>query len=89
LLPHRSRAAVAFANSDFCYLTRKRSPKVTRVSFGRPVSPSRRYGIDPHDASSQLLIARNEIYDMQGHGLIVSQGVSASWIVENLSRDNA
>jgi poly(beta-D-mannuronate) C5 epimerase len=49
---------------------------------------SHRYGIDPHDASSQLLIARNEIYGTQGHGLIVSKRVDDSWIVENLSRDN-
>jgi mannuronan 5-epimerase len=49
---------------------------------------SHRYGIDPHDASSQLLIARNEIYGTQGHGLIVSKHVDDSWIVENLSRDN-
>jgi poly(beta-D-mannuronate) C5 epimerase len=59
------------------------------VVMANVFSGSRRYGIDPHDASSQLLIARNEIYGTQGHGLIVSQRVSDSWIVENLSRDNA
>jgi parallel beta-helix repeat protein len=58
------------------------------VVLANVFSGSRRYGIDPHDASSQLLIARNEIYGTQGHGLIVSQRVGDSWIVENLSRDN-
>jgi parallel beta-helix repeat protein len=58
------------------------------VVMANVFSGSRRYGIDPHDASSQLLIARNEIYGTQGHGLIVSKRVDDSWIVENLSRDN-
>jgi mannuronan 5-epimerase len=59
------------------------------VVMANVFSGSRRYGIDPHDASSQLLIARNEIYGTQGHGLIVSKRVHDSWIVENLMRDNA
>jgi hypothetical protein len=33
------RPAVAFANFDPCYPIRKRSPKVTRASFRRPVWP--------------------------------------------------
>jgi mannuronan 5-epimerase len=52
-------------------------------------SGSHRYGIDPHDASSQLLIARNEIHGTEGHGLVLSKDVHDSWIVENLSRNNA
>jgi poly(beta-D-mannuronate) C5 epimerase len=59
------------------------------VVMANVFSGSRRYGIDPHDASSRLLIARNEIYGSQGHGLVVSKRVDDSWIVENLSRDNA
>jgi parallel beta-helix repeat protein len=52
-------------------------------------SDSHRYGIDPHDASSELLIARNEIYGARGHGLILSRHVHDSWVVENLLRNNA
>jgi mannuronan 5-epimerase len=59
------------------------------VVMANVFSGSRRYGIDSHDASSQLLIARNEIYGTQSHALIVSQRVVDSWILENLSRDNA
>ena len=59
------------------------------VVMANVFSNSRRYGIDPHDASSELLIARNEIHGTQGHGVILSQRVEDSLILENLSRDNA
>ncbi|HSA81233.1 MAG TPA: NosD domain-containing protein [Geminicoccaceae bacterium] len=59
------------------------------VLMGSVFSDSHRYGIDPHDASSELLIARNEIHGTQGHGVVLSQSVHDSWIVENISRNNA
>jgi poly(beta-D-mannuronate) C5 epimerase len=89
LFPGQQPAARLFANRFnqlhyglFTYEAR------SVVVLANVFSNSRRYGIDPHDASSQLLIARNEIYGTQGHGLIVSQRVGDSWIIENLSRDN-
>ncbi len=48
-----------------------------------------KYGIDPHDRSKRLLIARNTVYDTRiKHGIIVSREVNESWIVENTSHNN-
>lgn len=47
------------------------------------------YGIDPHDYSSRLLIAGNEVYGTRKkHGIIVSRQVNDSWIINNHSHDN-
>jgi len=47
------------------------------------------YGIDPHDYSSRLLIANNEVYGTrEKHGIIISREVNNSWIVGNRSYDN-
>ena len=47
------------------------------------------YGIDPHDRSHRLIIARNTAYNTrQRHGIIVSREVNDSWIFENESYDN-
>lgn len=47
------------------------------------------YGIDPHDRSRRLIIARNETYGTgKKHGIIVSREVRNSWIFENYSHDN-
>lgn len=48
------------------------------------------YAIDPHDYSSDLLIARNLAHGSQiAHGIIVSREVVFSHIIENLSLNNA
>ena len=47
------------------------------------------YGIDPHDYSSNLLIAGNDVYGTQEkHGIIISRQVNDSWILDNHSHDN-
>ncbi len=47
------------------------------------------YGIDPHDYSSNMIIARNTVYGTrQKHGIIVSRGVTDSWIFNNRSFSN-
>jgi poly(beta-D-mannuronate) C5 epimerase len=49
-----------------------------------------RYGIDPHDRSTRLVIARNTASGTrERHGIIGSREVSHSWIVDNEARDNA
>jgi mannuronan 5-epimerase len=48
------------------------------------------YGIDPHDRSRRLIIARNETSGSgKKHGIIISREVSDSWIFENYSHHNA
>ncbi len=48
------------------------------------------YGIDPHDYSERLIVARNVAEGSTfAHGIIFSRGVRDSWIVENLAIDNA
>lgn len=48
------------------------------------------YGLDPHDRSGALLLAYNTSYGTGvKHGIIVSRGVDNSWIVGNLTFDNA
>ena len=48
------------------------------------------YGIDPHDRSTRLLIARNTATGtVEKHGIIGSRGVSHSFIVDNVAHDNA
>ena len=48
------------------------------------------YGIDPHDRSNRLIIARNTAHGTrQKHGIIVSREVNDSWILWNRSYDNA
>ncbi|TYC55578.1 right-handed parallel beta-helix repeat-containing protein [Marinobacter sp. BW6] len=47
------------------------------------------YGIDPHDYSSNLLIAGNHVFDtIEKHGIIISREVNDSWIINNRSHDN-
>ena len=49
-----------------------------------------RYGIDPHDRSTRLIIARNIAEDtVERHGIIGSREVNRSFIFENISRRNA
>lgn len=48
------------------------------------------YGIDPHDRSQDLRIAYNTIYGtIKKHGLIISREVDFSYLVGNISFDNA
>jgi poly(beta-D-mannuronate) C5 epimerase len=48
------------------------------------------YGVDPHDRSQDLRIAYNTVYGtMKKHGLIISREVDFSYLVGNLSFDNA
>jgi len=47
------------------------------------------YGIDPHDSSSGLIIAKNNIYGTRvKHGIIVSREVNNSFIFQNETHDN-
>ena len=47
------------------------------------------YGIDPHDRSRRLIIAKNETYGtLKKHGIIVSREVNDSWIFGNYSHHN-
>ncbi len=49
-----------------------------------------RYGIDPHDRSTRLIIARNVAEGtVERHGIIGSRGISDSYIFDNVSRNNA
>jgi poly(beta-D-mannuronate) C5 epimerase len=48
------------------------------------------YGIDPHDRSRRLVIADNTVTGTgRKHGIVVSHGVSESWIVGNRAVGNA
>ena len=48
-----------------------------------------RYGIDPHDRSTRLIIAKNiSEGTLERHGIIGSRGISDSFIFENISRNN-
>jgi len=48
------------------------------------------YGIDPHDYSSRLLIAGNDVFGTRKkHGIIISRQVNDSWIINNRSHNNA
>lgn len=47
------------------------------------------YGIDPHDRSSNLIIAHNKVSGTKKkHGIIVSRGVTKSYIIYNQSENN-
>jgi len=47
------------------------------------------YGIDPHDRSTRLIIARNRVYGTRDrHGIIGSRGISDSYIFENRTHEN-
>jgi poly(beta-D-mannuronate) C5 epimerase len=47
------------------------------------------YGIDPHDYSTGLIIADNDVFDtQQKHGIIVSREVNNSFIFNNRSYNN-
>lgn len=47
------------------------------------------YGIDPHDRSHRLIIAKNDSFGAKKrHGIIVSREVNDSWIFDNHSHDN-
>lgn len=48
------------------------------------------YGIDPHDRSKNLIIAKNTVRGAkQKHGMILSRDVSDSFIFGNISENNA
>jgi poly(beta-D-mannuronate) C5 epimerase len=48
-----------------------------------------RYGIDPHDRSTRLIIARNTTKSTrQRHGIIGSRGITDSYIFDNTCIDN-
>ncbi|MDH5722402.1 MAG: right-handed parallel beta-helix repeat-containing protein [Alphaproteobacteria bacterium] len=47
------------------------------------------YGIDPHDRSRRLIIAKNEAYGTKKkHGIIISREVNDGWIFDNHSHHN-
>lgn len=47
------------------------------------------YGIDPHDRSKNLIIAHNTTRrSKQKHGIIISRGVSDSYIFKNIAEEN-
>ena len=47
------------------------------------------YGIDPHDRSTNFIIAFNEAYGTkEKHGIIISREVNDSWVFNNFSHDN-
>lgn len=47
------------------------------------------YGIDPHDFSKRLIIARNKVYGAkQKHGIIISREVNDSFIFDNETFNN-
>lgn len=47
------------------------------------------YGIDPHDRSTELVIARNTATGtLEKHGIIGSRGISNSFVFENVSHNN-
>lgn len=47
------------------------------------------YGIDPHDRSTELVIAKNTATGTkERHGIIGSRGISKSFIFDNTSHDN-
>jgi parallel beta-helix repeat protein len=48
-----------------------------------------RYGIDPHDASSGLLVEGNDVYENGSHGIIFSKFVHDSVVRGNFSHGNA
>ena len=48
-----------------------------------------RYGIDPHDRSTRLVIAKNIAEGtIERHGIIGSRGISDSFIFDNVSKNN-
>jgi poly(beta-D-mannuronate) C5 epimerase len=48
------------------------------------------YGIDPHDRSRRLVIAGNTaIGTLRRHGIVISRGVSDSWVIGNRAIGNA
>lgn len=60
------------------------------VIVGNTYRDNIKYGIDPHDFSHDLIIARNNAYGTKiKHGIIVSRSVDHSWIFDNRSHDNA
>lgn len=56
---------------------------------GNTYDDSIRYGIDPHDRSTRLIIAKNIAKrTRERHGIIASRGVSHSYVFKNKSFDN-
>ena len=48
------------------------------------------YGLDPHDRAQRLMMAFNTAYDThEKHGLIISREVDNSWMIGNISFENA
>ncbi|HTJ57499.1 MAG TPA: NosD domain-containing protein [Devosiaceae bacterium] len=48
------------------------------------------YGVDPHDRSKRLVLALNTMHNTQyKHGMIISRQVDGSWMIGNVSFDNA
>ena len=59
------------------------------VIVGNNYHDNIKYGIDPHDRSLRLIIARNTTSGTkEKHGIIVSREVNDSWIFENKSFEN-
>jgi len=59
------------------------------VLAGNTFRDNIKYGVDPHDFSHDLIIARNNAYGTKiKHGIIVSRSVDHSWIFDNRSHDN-
>jgi poly(beta-D-mannuronate) C5 epimerase len=60
------------------------------VLLGNTYKDSVVYGIDPHDRSERLIIARNTVQGTKKkHGIIVSRAVNDSWILWNKVVGNA
>ncbi len=58
--------------------------------IGNMIDGSHVYGIDPHDATSNLLIALNTVTGTRrSHGIILSREIHDAAVVLNESRDNA
>jgi parallel beta-helix repeat protein len=56
---------------------------------GNTVRYNERYGIDPHDASSGLVVQGNDVYANGSHGIIFSRYVHNSVVLDNYVHDNA
>ena len=59
------------------------------VVVGNQYKDNITHGLDPHDYSSNLIIADNTVVGSQRHGIIISRHVNDSFIVDNVSYSNA
>ena len=63
--------------------------RATSPLVGNTYVDNIRYGIDPHDRSTRLIIARNTTKSTrQRHGIIGSRGITDSYIFDNTCMDN-